>query len=105
MTNDDPFEACGTCGKYGWRSSHRCPPMHEVWHEDSHGDLGEDSTMIYSFDCEEAAEAFMDQQDEYSEWANNGESITVKVRPVGTETWTEFEVQGEMVTNYRASEQ
>ena len=99
------MEKCAKCGEYMvFPKSHSCKPIWEVQIEEYHGD--EYWSEVRAYDEEGAVEEFAeryDQDGEYSIVSGHYEP-EIKVRKPGAKEYKIFNVYGESVSKYYASE-
>lgn len=100
------FGRCPKCGDYGDLHFHKCPPFFEVQRIDENPANAEWETRVYAHDEEEAAEKWAEDDDnnsaEYS--IAQGTPEKVRVRRLGETAFRVFEVSGEYIPSYSASE-
>lgn len=99
---------CVTCGAWHWSTttSHKCAPQWLVhvpdWHDD---DREAEHATVYAHDAQEAAESWARRHDASGDYTIIGGSPQqVQVRAASGGEWQRFEVVGETVAEYHATE-
>ena len=96
-------ERCPTCKGWIFFAKHTCPPSFEVRNLDDKDDESA-FNVVYARDEEEAAEKWADDYDSYGDYTIvGGSSVKVEVRHRNGESKF-YEVSGESVPRYTASE-
>jgi hypothetical protein len=104
------FERCPTCNKFDFLDRHKCLPAYKVWQfwddeKDDEKELEEYAETVYAFGHEEAAEEWAEDDDAQGDYTIVGGSETkVKVKKVGEDIIKIFEVSGESIPKYSATE-
>ena len=99
------YRKCSIGHKFGWVSTHVCPPAYLVWCPE-HDELEVDAKPIRANDAEEAVTEWADQYDvrtaEYPIVGGRDEPTVHARAPDGTVT--RWQVTGESVPHYSARE-
>lgn len=97
------YVKCKICDKWGYKNSHKCPPVWEVRMYERRWE--EDWVEVYATDAEDAATTFAEQSDRGGDYdiIRRG-SAEVEVRKQGETEVTQWDIQAESVPEYTAWE-
>lgn len=97
------YEKCPVCGEYGWAKTHKCVPTWSVVGLSDLPDTEADPDLwhkVHARDEAEAAQKFIERGDRRD--AEFTEDAVVAVRDPRTGATAFYQVQGELVPEYRA---
>ena len=98
------FDRCPECHEYDVVSSHRCKPVWEVWSPDL-SETRDDAARIRGISSREAAEKWGETYDSDGDYTIvGGSSVRVYVAKPLDDTVRKYEVTGEGVPEYTATE-
>lgn len=97
---------CKKCREYvllGNKHAHKCPPLWEIWDDESYGDKLQ---TVYAHDPGRAGQKYAKSYDtdDCDYVLTNGDTHKVKIRKFGETEWKIFELSADLTVVYYAKE-